>query len=674
MNKVDTSNWKEFKLCDLFQASNGVVDIKNQDIDGLGEYVVTSGFKNNGILGKSSIEAPIVASNTLTIDMFGSVFYRNYPYKMVTHGRIFSLSSDFLNSNNGMFFCTCLQKLLQNHSYDNMCSWNKIKNLTIKLPATTSNIPDWEYMDEYISRILKETETDLKKLRRIDFNPRRISTADWGMFKVGDLFDIRPTKFYKLNNDKLLDGTICHTPVIVNSQYNNGIGGYSKREPTESNIITFSDTTDSSTIFYHPYSFIGYPHVQGLYPKGKYKDKWDDNSYLFFVGAFSAMASVYNFSYKSKFTRKIASELFVPLPHIDREIDFNSINQYMKRLYFEEAIEEQNEEVLLKEYKEHFLCYIPIIKWMLDENKKIKSNHQLTKKQHVVPKKILKNFLLPNSVTLNTYSFFDKNLDVLHQNNLSFKVPKTICQYYCTYEKKGMIDNVLENEIGIFESRFLPIIDQIIETWKEKKPIEHLITKYNKEIAQFWFLQLIRTISGRYFFTKTMIYDDIEYVNLEDVVYEFNRIFSKPNVLSINLEKFYETISPKIYIQESPADEEFIISDNPVMFKREDCQKTNIISSLPIHPRLCISFSFNFENKIITTKTPDNLLVKMNNNQVQQVNKYEILNSFKWVISSSPFNKKNLKLLDSKRDFLDLNLKSDILLKIPKGILGLTKK
>ena len=71
---------------------------------------------------------------------------------------------------------------------------------------------------------------------------KKIDIADWKEFQIGELFDIHPTKAYKLTNKDLIvcDGTI---PVVVNSSYNNGIGGYSNLAPTEKgNIITFMNT------------------------------------------------------------------------------------------------------------------------------------------------------------------------------------------------------------------------------------------------------------------------------------------------------------------------------------------------------------------------------------------------------------------------------------------------
>lgn len=155
---------KEFKLSELFTAFNGSTDIQASDIDNKGEFVITSGTQNNGILGKSSIIAPVFCKNSLTIDMFGNVFYRDFDYKMVTHARVFSLSSKVLTHENGLFIATCLQKLTCRFSYTNMCSWNKIKNEKISLPVLPDGTPDYQFMENYIRAIEK------KVIQRYDKN------------------------------------------------------------------------------------------------------------------------------------------------------------------------------------------------------------------------------------------------------------------------------------------------------------------------------------------------------------------------------------------------------------------------------------------------------------------------------------------------------------------------
>lgn len=160
----------------------------------------------------------------------------------------------------------------------------------------------------------------------------KIDTRNWLEFRVGDLFIIKPTKSYKLTNAKLLDnGT---TPVVVNSAFNNGIGGYSTLDATEKgNMVTFSDTVDANTIFYQPNNFIGYPHVQGLYPTGKYEDCWTEGRLKFFVSVFRKAALTKGFDYGNKFRRDIAVELKIKLPVTsNNQPDWEYMELYVQKL------------------------------------------------------------------------------------------------------------------------------------------------------------------------------------------------------------------------------------------------------------------------------------------------------------------------------------------------------
>ena len=154
--------------------------------------------------------------------------------------------------------------------------------------------------------------------------------GEWKEFKIGELFDIHPTKAYKLTNADLLNVN-GKTPVVSNTGLNNGIIGFSVLPPTEQgNIITYSDTTTSDGIFYQPADFIGYPHIQGLYPHQE--NKWFEKSLLYFVSLFRKSAAG-RFDYTNKFNRKTAAELIVILPATrDGMPNFSYMEQYISEL------------------------------------------------------------------------------------------------------------------------------------------------------------------------------------------------------------------------------------------------------------------------------------------------------------------------------------------------------
>ena len=175
---------REFTLEELFTSQNGDTDIKQADINGKGYMVVSSGLTNNGIIGRSDIEAKIIKENTITVDMFGYSFYRDTPYKIVTHARVFTLEPKFegMNFRIGNYIVSNLKHLPKIYNYSNMCSWNKIKAEKISLPIQLSAdnspvidpthkyhpegyVPDWEYMEKYIKAIEKLVIKDMVKYK-----------------------------------------------------------------------------------------------------------------------------------------------------------------------------------------------------------------------------------------------------------------------------------------------------------------------------------------------------------------------------------------------------------------------------------------------------------------------------------------------------------------------------
>ena len=145
--------------------------------------------------------------------------------------------------------------------------------------------------------------------------------------KIGKLFDIYPTKSYGQTNATLF-ATRGDVPVIVNSSADNGVGGWIALNPTEKgNMITFSDTTTSDAIFYQPFDFVGYSHVQGLHPKEP--SGWTENAYLYFLSLFKKSANG-RFDYATKFTRYLAMDMEVEMPiSSEGDIDFCFMENYI---------------------------------------------------------------------------------------------------------------------------------------------------------------------------------------------------------------------------------------------------------------------------------------------------------------------------------------------------------
>ncbi|WP_212864885.1 restriction endonuclease subunit S [Helicobacter pylori] len=209
-------------------------DIQKRHINHKGEFVITAGLSNNGVLGQSDIKAKAFESHSITIDMFGCAFYRSFPYKMVTHARVFSLKPKFeINHKIGLFLSTLFFGYPKKFGYENMCSWAKIKNDKVILPlkptanAQTLKDIDFNFMEKFIAELeqcrLAELEAYLKATGLSNttlsndeenalnlFNGKNSGGGNtpcgltWQSFKLGDLFEIEKTLSF--NKDALTQG------------------------------------------------------------------------------------------------------------------------------------------------------------------------------------------------------------------------------------------------------------------------------------------------------------------------------------------------------------------------------------------------------------------------------------------------------------------------------------
>lgn len=146
--------FQKFRIGDLFTAESGDTDLKKVDIENNGVPVITSGVQNYGILGLTTKKAKVIPPNTITVDMFGNVYFRDFEYKMVTHARVFSLiPKQNITRSIGLYFQTCLSKHKSKFSYDNMCVFTKLENETIELPIADAGKLDVEFIENYIRQL-----------------------------------------------------------------------------------------------------------------------------------------------------------------------------------------------------------------------------------------------------------------------------------------------------------------------------------------------------------------------------------------------------------------------------------------------------------------------------------------------------------------------------------------
>lgn len=154
--KVDTREWGEFRVGELFDAALSKDDIQPKVIVEGNTPLVSSGKENNGIIALiDNKNARLWEANTLTVDMFGKVFYQEQPYYAVSHGRVNILIPRMPMTKHCMQFIGCAIERVttDKYAFSEMCTGTKLLKDVILLPKDKAGQPDWAYMKEYMRNV-----------------------------------------------------------------------------------------------------------------------------------------------------------------------------------------------------------------------------------------------------------------------------------------------------------------------------------------------------------------------------------------------------------------------------------------------------------------------------------------------------------------------------------------
>lgn len=334
--------WGGFKIGDLFDSANGDFDIQKKHINGKGDFVITAGLTNNGVLGKTDVKSKLFYKNSITVDMFGAAFYRQFNYKMVTHARVFALlPKSKITYYQGLFIANSLYFLPSKFGYENMCSWNKIQDLKIQLPVKNGKI-DFEFMERFVAeleneKILKLENylnengfsdyqlTDQEKKALVNFESGKIKLKE---YKLGELFTINTYK--KRFDANKVNISNKGEPYVVRTSVNNGIRGYideDKQFLNEGNTISFGQ--DTATVYYQEQPYFTGDKIKIV----KSKDSFFNRKNAFYFIA-SMTKSFSSFSWGgSSFSVKIIKEQPIQIPVKDGKPDYETMETIISAIH-----------------------------------------------------------------------------------------------------------------------------------------------------------------------------------------------------------------------------------------------------------------------------------------------------------------------------------------------------
>lgn len=348
--KLQSVEWGEYRLDDLFYVQTvrsfdeGKLDIHEQQQTDFVQFVGRT-RSDNGIKGYlAKLEIDPNPENVISVSQIGTIVAQLRKEKWYASQNIFSLSpKENFESLISLFGVSAVNKSLNGRfsdGYANYPTLKTLKNLKIQLPTINGKI-DFAFMESFIAELEAERIAELEAylvasgLRDYTLTKEEervleeFEIFEWGEYKLGDLFEINPTKHYRLSNEEIISEN-GRVPLISNSSSDNGVMGFSDLEANnKGNTITCSDTTlGADTMYYQESDFIGYSHIQHLVPKFELFNK----AIASFIISACRVSAYKKYDYGNKFNRDAMRSTKIQLPTKNNQPDYEKIKTFISAI------------------------------------------------------------------------------------------------------------------------------------------------------------------------------------------------------------------------------------------------------------------------------------------------------------------------------------------------------
>lgn len=338
MGKIDTSEWKEFKLGyimvgnkkqghGLFEIVNSVAyhgkDVTETDSDDGINYITRSKF-NNGL------KARVVRLDKFKVNPAGTIsfgaenadfFYQTEPY--ITGNKMYYIDTTALSERACRFLKSILEATFTaNYSFSDGMIPARIYDECIKLPTAPDGAPDWAYMESYMANLEAKVAESLTLLQAAkDAEKKKVDTREWGEFRVGELFIQERGKEKAPKQNELGD---C--PLIQETNNNNGFD----RMVVPTKIIKGNSITVSinyaQNVFYQADDFCASVNIAVL--RNNHLNRYNSQ----FVCSVLRNAHQ-KFDYTSKISKELLNKETIMLP-VDKtgQPDWAYMEEYMRKV------------------------------------------------------------------------------------------------------------------------------------------------------------------------------------------------------------------------------------------------------------------------------------------------------------------------------------------------------
>lgn len=177
---IDVSGWGEFRVGDLFDKLtlkclkkdfNKAIDCSEEQTDEFSLPLTNAKHFNNGIQFYGRPED--WESAEMTIDIVsngaiatGDVYAQPQRTGVLWDSYLVKCKYDITSELVLQYMSCVIQRCIKQYfGWDDKCTWDKVKEQMIRLPITSTGEPDWQYMEDYMRRIMDKSKQIIADLQ-----------------------------------------------------------------------------------------------------------------------------------------------------------------------------------------------------------------------------------------------------------------------------------------------------------------------------------------------------------------------------------------------------------------------------------------------------------------------------------------------------------------------------
>ncbi len=323
-----------------------------------------AGTTNTGVVGYISNPVASFPANSITVDIFGNTFYRNYAFGAGDDTGVYWNTQVEYSELQMLFLASMIEQSLRGkYSYGHKLRSSQSFDFKIPLPETADGEIDFEFMESFIRELEEERIRELAAYLTVSGLADATLTAneryalncfdklEWQEFRIGDLYDkveLNNKKFDKRSDTRNEPSEDFPLPVVNAKHGDNGIMFWGRNDIFDSEEMTIDIVQNGAVATGDVYP---QPQRTGVLWDAyliKATNYLDTRQTLFFIAASIQKSIKLKFAYEFKATWDRVKNENIYLPVRDGVPDYEVMQEFIsavQKLVIKDVVKYADEKI-----------------------------------------------------------------------------------------------------------------------------------------------------------------------------------------------------------------------------------------------------------------------------------------------------------------------------------------